>query len=352
MKLIDPLLALLFSSPEVTPAPSRWSPVDVAGVIDLRDEAARSQAPCEHVFDCGDARAVWVDLEALHVGEGGLWLSYDYAEVTRPLRAAELPGESELSLAVRLIVSEVGADRLLQNRYALGEAIGILYTVDNRLDPLIYNIIDEPTAPVFPGCGAEGAFWSCANAQQYLGMGTWRAFDPASRYPSAMLEAATDLAVLGWWLQENRLIADFTEGATNYVHRCGGAAYGLPTWRCDAHIGNSARDDVPGANPYTGPIVFRGPSVWSDRRGVYTIDEVRRLEYDAWWHVDEWLDSGDGLADAGDDVDDLARGAVVSTDGLASASEIAAPPQLAAVINGVGPVRDPAALRALILGRD
>lgn len=328
------------------------APLDDVGVIELRSADTVAAAPCERGWDCGDAREVWVDLDALGVGTGGVWLRYDWREVTGPVQPRDFQHESELSLAVRLLVSEIGADRLLMNRYAIGEGVGILYTVDNRLDPLVYNVVDEPTAPVFPGCGVEGAFWSCANGQQYLGMATWRASDPTSRYPAALLEPAVDVAVLTWWLEDNRLVADFTDGATNYVHRCGGAAYGLPTYRCDAHIGNPSRDDVPGANPYTGPIVFCGPSVWSARRGVYEIDEVRRLEYDAWWKVSEWTDFGDALADAAEDADerDLPLGASVVSDGIALSSAIAATDEVASLATGLGPTMDRDALAGLILG--
>lgn len=239
---------------------------------------------CEDVLAGAPVRDLFVDLESLGIEglPGGVWLSYDLDEVTRPLSAAELADEGELSLAVRLILSEVGADRMLSNRYGLYEAIGILYTVDNRLDATVYNPEDQPRAPVFEGCGADGSFYTCANADQYLGMATWRALDPGSRYRPALLEAATDLAVTAWWLQERGLVADFTEGATNYTHRCGATAYGLTTHHCDRHMGRPRRD-VRGANPHTGPLVFRAPEVFRARAGLYSLYQSRWIDYEPWW---------------------------------------------------------------------
>lgn len=262
---------------EPAPLPA-WGPLAETAGVDL------GASPCEALAPCPSAREVFVDYDALGVPErtGGEWLSYDLAALTRALSYEELQEEPELSLAVRLILSEVGADRLLANRYGLLEAVGILYTVDNRLDPQVYNPLDRAVAPIFPGCGPEGSFASCANAQQYLGMETWRALDPGSRYDAALLEAAVDVAVVAWWLQENRLIPDFTGGATNYTHRCGDAGYGLTTHHCDGHLGRP-RKDVRGANPFTGPLVFRTPEVFLDRRGHYSLTISRWVDYDPWW---------------------------------------------------------------------
>jgi hypothetical protein len=292
----------LFGGPSATPEPQpRWVPVEGDGYDDVGLLVAD---PCGGAGPCLSERQVFVDYGALGIEgmAGGEWISYDYDEVTRPVTAQELPDESEISLAVRLIVSEVGADRLLVNRYALLESIGILYSVDNRLDRKVANPQDRAEAPDFPGCGEGGTFGSCANPQQYLGMATWRALNPTLRYDDAVLEEAVDVAVLAWWLQEHGYVGDFTEGATNYVHRCGGAAYGMTTWHCDAHVGNTRRDDVPGANPFTGPIVFKAPTVYQDGRGFYGLYESRRLEYDPWWDL-EVVESDDALADADPEAD-------------------------------------------------
>lgn len=274
---------------------------------------------CLGVGPCEDARTVLLDLRSFDMpwGGGAELITYDYAEVTRALTKAELLDEGELSLAVRLILSEVGADRLLVNRFGVLEAIGILYTVDNRLDPLAYNPEDRENAPLYPGCGPGGGFASCANAQQYLGMDTWRALNPSVRYNEALLVQATDLAVLAWVVQQRGLIEDFTEGATSYVHRCGDLGYGLPTWSCDGHMGARARD-VKGANPFTGPLVFKAPAGWSIRRGLYELHESRHVDFDPRWDdLDHapWdtlgygpgdslrREAGDGVVDLGDEVE-------------------------------------------------
>ncbi|MFT5681672.1 MAG: hypothetical protein ACI8RZ_002578 [Myxococcota bacterium] len=266
--MIPKLLGSLLSQPiPHTPPPPR-------PFIHEDDAERLEDFACTTTPDCRD---FFVDLAPLGRPDG-VWLSYDYAEVTGPISADDLAHESELSLAVRLIISEVGADRMLQSDLALMESIGILYTVDNRLDPTVYNPENRPSAPVFPGCGPDGSFYTCTNAQQYLGMSTWRALDPAAHYNPEMLEDAVDLAVLAWYLQERDLISDPTEQATNYVHRCGGDAYGLPTWRCDAHLGRPARD-IPNANPHTGPIVFKAPARYLERRGYYVVEISRFIDY-------------------------------------------------------------------------
>jgi hypothetical protein len=298
---------------------------------------------------CADVREVWIDYDALGVEgmRGGEWIRYDYDEVTRPVTAKQLPFESEPSLAVRLIISEVGADRMLTNRWAVLEGIGILYTVDNRLDPVIYNPQDDATAPDFPGCGPNGSFGACANPEQYLGMATWRALDPGKHYAPDLLEPAVDLAVTAWWLQEHGYVADFTGGATNYVHRCGAAAYGMTTPHCDAHLGRPA-GDVPGANPYTGPIVFKGPTVYNPHRGVYPIEEYRRIEYDPWWDVTVEDDS-DALADAAEgNAADLAFDVVLRVPAFVKPDPIAADAQLGSIVSAIGAPTDLDTLRALI----
>lgn len=271
-----PLLGALFQPvelpAELPPPPPKppYVPQDLAEALEVD--------PCPDLStDCVDVRRVFVDLTP-HGEPGGVWLHYDYHAVTRALTEEQLGGEDELSLAVRLLISEIGADRMLASEEAVTEAIGILYTVDNRLDPLVFNPEGRSDAPDFPGCGLSGSFYSCANAQQYLGMATWRALDPQLGYGHDMLGDAVDLTVVAWYLQERRLVDDPTEGATSYVHRCGGAAYAMPTWACDAHLGRPW-SDVPGANPHTGPIMFKAPTRWLHRRGHYTYEPVRFVDY-------------------------------------------------------------------------
>lgn len=277
----------------VEPPPAPWVPSEPYDDVGLM-----VADPCD-AARCADARSVFVDYDALGIEgmRGGEWVTYDYAEVVRPITTRDLATEPEISLAVRLIISESGADRMLTSRQSLLEAVGILYTVDNRLDRTVYDVENQLWAPAFPGCGPGGTFYSCANAQQYLGMATWRALDPERNYDPDVLASAVDLAVTAWWLEEHRFVPDVTEGATNYVHRCGGAAYGMSTPHCDGHMG-TPQGDVRGANPFTGPIVFKGPTVWYRAMGVYGIGETHRFEYDPWWSLEKVPDTSDALADA------------------------------------------------------
>ncbi len=301
--------------PEVSGAPWRSAPVNME-IVALHD--------CPTEAACPQLSHVFVDPEALGLlDHPGAWeLVYDGDALVAPISQQELPFESELSLAVRLIISEVGADRLLYSRYGLLEAIGILYTVHNRLDRGVYDPLEKPNAPAFPGCGAGGDFGSCANPEQYLGMSSWRALNPGRFYRPDVLDSAVETAVLAWHLKDTGLVEDFTGGATNYVHRCGAAGYGRTTHHCDAHLGRPARD-IPGANPYTGPVVFRAPERWLNHRGFYSLYESRWVDYDPWWDpqdVDAWnrsrlaqqaidakgLAALDGIADAGDiDLEDV-----------------------------------------------
>lgn len=204
-------------------------------------------------------------------------LVYSVHEVLQPVVRDDLSYESELSVAVRLVLSEVGPERLVANAFGLEEAVGILETVRNRLDPARSNPSDIEGAPTFPGCGVDGEFRSCADPDEYLGLKTWRALRPEQTADPEIVAAATDLAVTAWWLVDNGL-TDVSEGATSYVHRCGGAAYGHPTWRCDAHMGRPARD-IPGADPYAGPVLFKGPDAFDERRGFYQLSPTAWVDY-------------------------------------------------------------------------
>jgi hypothetical protein len=100
MVLLEQILALLFVSPAAVAAiesKPAWTPADEAGVIELRTDEAIAAAPCERGYDCGDAREIWVDFDALGVDQpGGVWLRYDYDEVTRPVQIRDFPAEYEI----------------------------------------------------------------------------------------------------------------------------------------------------------------------------------------------------------------------------------------------------------------
>ncbi len=226
---------------------------------------------CHEDPTCLALRWVWVGLEGLDH-----WVGYDPHELRRALTPAALLREREVSLAVRLLVAEVGADRLVVSENALRESVGILYTVDNRLDPTVWNPLQARVRP-FDGCEEGASFASCANRFQYNGMGTWRALDPASRYDPELLARALDVAVAAWVIQERGVLEDFTGGATNYVHRCGGTVYGATTWHCD---GTRARGivDPPGAEAHSGPILFRAPYEIAPA-GYYRMRSVATVDY-------------------------------------------------------------------------
>ncbi len=231
---------------------------------------------------CLSPRALWVDHAALGLGPGGEWLVYDLDEVTRPLHKRDLVAEGDLSITVRLSLGEVGADRLVASRYGLVEALGIAWTVRNRLDEATFDPEGRGSA-AFPGCGPTGRFSTCANPRQYAGLGTWRALEP-SRYREDIRLQAVDVAVLAWWLYDGEKIDDPTEGATNFIHRCGGTAYGADTDRCDGWMGHARADDIRGAKPTTGPLVFKAPGGW-DKRGWYRLREATWVDFDPWYDV-------------------------------------------------------------------
>lgn len=211
-------------------------------------------------------------------------LVYDYLEVVEPVTVADLGEIHDLSLSVRLILGEVGADRLLLNRYGPVEAMAILYSVDNRRDPAAYNPHNQPGAPVFPGCAPEMPKGRCADPAEYLGLMSRRALRPAEVYAPSALKAAVDRAAMVWWLKEQGWAGDPTGGATSFVHRCGGKGYGQTTRHCDGHAGNP-EDDTPGAEPSTGPLVFKGPQRWDEDRGVYRLGVTGWVDYDPWWRA-------------------------------------------------------------------
>jgi len=233
--------------------------------------------------ETADVRTFFADLTPLNTERDGVWITYDLGAVTRRVRRAEMPAEPELSVAVRLALSEVGPHRLLESRYGVLEAAGIYESVYNRMDPAVYNPQGAERVAIFEGCGDEGAFGTCANPDQYLGLRM-----PIARNPGddPRTTQAVDQAVLAWWLLQQGILEDVTQGATNFVHRCGGAAYGRVTMACDGK-----GTDVPGAKSTTGPILFKAPGEL--RRGYYRVEPTVAIDYDlstSPWAEGEWHD--------------------------------------------------------------
>jgi hypothetical protein len=202
-------------------------------------------------------------------------VAYDYREVTRTITPAQLSKESELSISVRLLLGEVGPSRLVESAYGLDEALAILDSIANRRDPAAYNPDDRARFAGYTGCGRDEAFATCANPDQYLGLRAKRALAPAAHIRPELLEAAVDRAVLAYWLIDSGTARGAAKGATSFVHRCGGAAYGLSTDHCDG-IGD---DDVAGAEPNKGPLVMRGPGKFLGHLGHYSLVDRSVIDY-------------------------------------------------------------------------
>ena len=80
--------------------------------------------------------------------------------------------------------------------------------------------------------------------------------------------------MLAYWLIETGVARGASKGATSFVHRCGGVAYGLSTDHCDG-VG----DDVAGAEPTKGPLVMRGPGRFLARLGHYSLVDRSIVDY-------------------------------------------------------------------------
>lgn len=181
---------------------------------------------------------------------------YDLDAVLRPVSVRGLRSLPDWAVGVRLVLSEVGADRVVQSRYGLLEAIGVLETVTNRMDPLAYNPATIKGYRTFKGCGG-GDFAACADPNQYYGLRTARALNPSSAYSERLLLEAIDVVVQAWWMHDTHIVSDVTRGATSFRHPDG---------------------------PF-GAIVFSGPRTWV--RGHYELSVSRRIAYN---------EAGDGLA--------------------------------------------------------
>lgn len=214
----------------------------------------------------GNLRSVFVDASAFTGRSDGEQVVYDLDAVLRPVSSSGMRALPDWAVAVRLVLSEAGADRVLMNHYGLIEAIGIIETVKNRLDPAQWNPEGKRGLTPWPGCGTGATFATCANPQQYYGMSRDRALRPTSAYSDReMLLEAIDVAVSAWWLLDTNIVSDVTNGATSFAHWCGGASYGQPSSNCSSTI--------------TGPIVFQGPLAWSSSQGRYEMGVTQKIDY-------------------------------------------------------------------------
>jgi len=242
---------------------------------------ATPETLCEGDEACLSRRWIQVDLGALGLEdlEGhSEWISYDYDAAMRPVTPEQLLHEPEESVVIRMLLSEIGGERLLVNRHGLMEAIAILYTVAHRQNPHFSNPQHIPDYIGFKGCEPGRRYAECANAVEYLGLGTWRGLHPGLHRDKATLQAAADLAVVAWTLRSEGLVEDWTEGSTSFVHRCGGTGYGMGTYHCDGNLDFGVKDVV-GAHPNKGPAVFKALTKY-DRKGFYELRETVSVHYD------------------------------------------------------------------------
>jgi RHS repeat-associated protein len=219
-------------------------------------------------------RYVTFDLGQLRISglRGVVSLNYNYAEVTKKISKEELGSQREFAIAVRLIIGEVGADRLVANKYGIHEGIGILNAVRNRLNPDIYDPESRGVRP-YSGCGESGSFTSCVvvgAAVQYPGILTQRGLNPRAKYKENILGPVADRATIAYYVYSRGV--DNTNGATEYRHRCGppgSVSYNRETYYCDKEPNP---DDIPGSDPYSGPLRFLGPKRFLPSKGFYGLD--------------------------------------------------------------------------------
>jgi hypothetical protein len=229
-----------------------------------------AQAPKER------QRTVTVDLAPVLGKEQKIAVTYDIDAVTKPTTLAQVRKAPKWVTASRLLLGEIGIGRLRASRWSLLEGVGILQTVRNRMDPQVSNPLGVKGVANWPGCGPKGTFQTCIHPKEYLGIATTQALKPLKSTAGDLdlvLQAA-DRAVAAWVVFDQGLLGDVTDGATSYVHRCGGDAYGQPTTACDGR-----GRDAKGANPHTGPVVFKGPGQWLAAKGHYTMSILGKIDY-------------------------------------------------------------------------
>jgi hypothetical protein len=227
--------------------------------------------------NCEQTRELRVNSLRFGLSGPSVRLRYDPEALINAVHGDELVRLDATSLGVRLVLSEVGPDRLLASSGGLEEAVGVLRTVRNRMDPGVWDPAGRGDLEPFPGCGPGARFQTCANPGEYLGLQTVRALDPASRIHPALLLPALDAAVLAAFLEgvglDEARVADPTRGATSFEHRCGGEFYGLPASECS--IRDASR----------GPILFLGPGDFQSQAGRHSLQETARIDFLPVWET-------------------------------------------------------------------
>src|SRR5262245_49133149 len=80
-------------------------------------------------------------------------VAYDFDECTRTITPAQLAKESDVSIAVRLVLGEVGPSRLVDSEHGFDEALAIFDSIQNRRDPATFNPDGKARFQGYPGCG-------------------------------------------------------------------------------------------------------------------------------------------------------------------------------------------------------
>lgn len=267
----SPRLGARASAPSLEPLPE---PTEAELELWSRPATHVPLSPdCPDIERCSHYREVPLEARAAGLPVQPAVLGYDLHALSRAIQASDLPREPELSVAVRLVLAEVGPDRLLSSRWGLVEAMGVLRSVRNRLDPAVYNPDGHANLSPYPGCGPEGRFATCARPGEYQGLSSDAALRPGALWSEPLLVAAVDRAVLAYWLEGQAQLGDPTEGATRFEHRCGGRSYGEAISRCELR----PREAV------TGPIVFSRPDRLLEGRGYYALQESARVDFESWW---------------------------------------------------------------------
>jgi hypothetical protein len=196
-------------------------------------------------------------------------ITYPYEDYLESISETEWSTLSQDEVGFRLVLGEVRAERLLKNRYALAEGVGITYTVQNRLNPDVYDP-EEKGVQTYAGCGPEGDFASCATGQrqdgyyEYNVMGALPALNPRSvldpnsvvynpffsTYGEEKFAEAADVAYAAYYLAANQIVPDPTGSAIEYMH--------------ESSIGSA---------------VFFAPGEFLSDLGVYFRDESKRISY-------------------------------------------------------------------------
>lgn len=255
----------------------------IAATVGSMADATPSQAPVRTTGDDGrkvwalpgvldgqgnHPRQVWVDTAPFSGRNLGEDVLYDLDDVLRPVSASGLASLPDWAVAVRLVLGEVGAMRVLESRFGQLEAMGVIETVLHRMDPVQWNPADVPGLRGWPGCGDGATFASCANPQQYYGIASARALNPRAVWTDqSQLLDAVDVIVGAWWMLDSGIVADVTNGATSFTHRCGGTHYGEPYSQCGA------------AEQVVGPIRFTGPRTFLRSEGRYEMGVTRLIDY-------------------------------------------------------------------------